>query len=48
MIKPLELPQTDFKTYKDKVLYILNTLYDQLGAPEDLSWCLHVIKNDLL
>ncbi|CDW84348.1 3 5-cyclic nucleotide phosphodiesterase family protein [Stylonychia lemnae] len=45
---PIFIQKSNFKTYKDKVLYILNSIYDSLGGPQELSWCLHVIKNDFL
>eukprot|EP00347_Sterkiella_histriomuscorum_P006963 403350769 len=48
LVKPVELPKTNFKTYKEKVLYILNNYYESLNGPQELSWCLHVIKNDFL
>jgi hypothetical protein len=41
--------QQIFKTYKDKVLYILQRYIDTIEEPkQELKWCLHVIKNDFL
>jgi hypothetical protein len=43
-----------FKTYKEKVVYILNHYIDifdeesSLASSTELRWCLHVIKNDFL
>jgi hypothetical protein len=49
-----------FKSYKDKVLYILqrvleNQIEEESGEilppvvlPEHIKWCIHVIKNDFL
>ena len=48
MVAPIQLPKQTFKTYKEKVLYILQTLNEQLLSPSELTWCLHVIKNDFL
>ena len=42
------MPKENFKTYKEKVIYILQTFNDNLEHPTELNWCLHVIKNDFL
>lgn len=42
------MPRHTFKTYKEKVVYILNCFNDHLKNPQELSWCIHVIKNDFL
>ena len=45
----------DFKTYKEKVLFIINTIRKQFGKrignsqPNfDLAWCSFIIENDYL
>lgn len=48
MIAPIDMPKTNFKTYKEKVVYILQNFNDNLENPSELNWCLHVIKNDFL
>lgn len=45
---PIELPKQNFKTYKEKVMYILETVGDVLEDNQELKWCLYVIKNDYL
>ena len=42
------MPQQQFNTYKDKVIYILQNFNENLERPSELNWCLHVIKNDYL
>lgn len=48
MVTPIEMPSKNFKTYKDKVIFILNKFDENLDYPQELNWCLHVIKNDFL
>lgn len=43
------MPSEKFKTYKDKVVYILECINDSMDMPSsDLNWCLFVIRNDFL
>ena len=50
MIAPIEMSkQQAFKSYKEKVVYILQRYVDALeDHTSELKWCLHVIKNDFL
>jgi len=47
-VVPIKIPNENFKSYKEKVIYILKTFNDNLENPKELNWCLHVIKNDFL
>ena len=51
MIEPIDeiTKQQVFKSYKEKVVYILQRYVDALeDTSSELKWCLHVIKNDFL
>lgn len=48
LVKPINMPRENFRTYKEKVVYILQKINEDLGESQELSWCLHVIKNDFL
>ncbi len=48
MVTPFAVPNESFKTYKEKVVYILQTVNDNFESSSELNWCLHVIKNDFL
>lgn len=55
LVTPIEVPKHQvFKSYKDKVVFILQTYLDAMEVEEppaaisELRWCIHVIKNDFL
>jgi hypothetical protein len=48
-VAPIKLPEEEnFRTYKEKVVYILQSFNENLENPKELNWCLNVIKNDFL
>lgn len=45
----MDMPSSKkFKSYKEKVVFILQSFNENLENPVDLSWCLFVIENDFL
>ena len=48
MVKPISMPKENFRSYKEKVIYILQNFTTNLSNPNELNWCLHVIQNDFL
>jgi len=47
-VKPINTGKEKFKTYKEKLLFILETYCEEMDQPSDLIWCIHVVKNDFL
>ena len=42
-------PERDnFRSYKEKVIHVLQNYSRNMDYPSDLAWCLHVIKHDFL
>ena len=55
MVHPKSEVKMEFKTYKEKVLFIINMIRKQFGKsiamnqPNfDLTWCAFIIENDYL